>query len=255
MADRDDRLEERVAALERTITDGHAADGLPDAARMDSRLDDLEAAVADFDDRLAELDAAVQALRGFAGGVRAVDEAVERRADAAVARVDRLEADLEAVRAELRDGAGDAADATAVGDDRERDGSHTTPHRGGQDAPARTEQADRCGRAMTARSDAGGRGNGRPDSTRHEDGHAGPDQYGHERDRDGSPTADGSDRRPSWSTADGSGSVDGEKGVQQSAVAARTDAALAEAAAMADEPGDTETDDGHSFAERLRRLL
>jgi uncharacterized coiled-coil protein SlyX len=234
MADRDDRLEERVAALERTITDGHAADGLPDAARMDSRLDDLEATVADLDDRLAELDAAVQALRGFAGGVRAVDEAVERRADAAVARVDRLEADLQAVRAELRDGAGDAADATAVRDSRERDGSHTTPHRTEQDAPARTDREDRCGRAMTARSDTGGRGNG----------HA---------DHDGSPTADRSDRRPPWSTADGA--IDGEKGVQQSAVTARTDAALAEAAAMADEPEGTDTDDDHTLAGRLRRLL
>jgi len=243
MADRDDRLEERVAALERTITDGHAADGLPDAARMDSRLDDLEATVADLDDRLAELDAAVQALRGFAGGVRAVDEAVERRADAAVARVDRLEADLQAVRAELRDGAGDAADATAVRDGRERDGSHTTPHRTEQDAPARTDREDRCGRAMTARSDTGGRGNGHADS----------DQYGHGRDHDGSPTADGSDRRPPWSTADGA--IDGEKGVQQSAVAARTDAALAEAAAMADEPEGTDTDDDHTLAGRLRRLL
>lgn len=243
MADRDDRLEKRVAALERTITDGHAADGLPDVARMDSRLDDLEATVADLDDRLAELDAAVQALRGFAGGVRAVDEAIERRADAAVARVDRLEADLQAVRAELRDGAGDAADATAVRDGRERDGSHTTSHRADRDAPARPDREDRCGRARTGRPDTGG----------HENGHADPDQHGHGRDHDASPTADGSDRRPPWSTDDGA--TDGEKRVQRSAVAARTDAALAEAAAMADEPEGTDADEDHTFAERLRRLL
>jgi hypothetical protein len=253
MADRDDRLEKRVAALERTITDGHAADGLPDAARMDSRLDDLEATVADLDDRLAELDAAVQALRGFAGGVRAVDEAVERRADAAVARVDRLEADLQAVRAELRDGAGDAADATAVRDGRERDGGQTTSHRADRDAPARTDREDRCGRARTGRPDTGGCGNGHAEATRHENGHADPDQHGHGRDHDASPTADGSDRRPPWSTADGA--TDGEQGVQRSAVAARTDAALAEAAAMADEPEGTDADEDHTFAERLRRIL
>jgi len=87
-------LHERVAALERAVTDGHADDGLPDAARTASRVDDIEATVEALDDRLAELEAAVQALRGFAGGVRAIDDAVERRANTAIARVDRLEAEL-----------------------------------------------------------------------------------------------------------------------------------------------------------------
>jgi hypothetical protein len=94
-------LHERVAALERAVTDGHADDGLPDAGRMAARVDDIEAAVEELDDRMAELDAAVQALRGFAGGVRAVDEEIERRANAAISRVDRLEAELESVAAEL----------------------------------------------------------------------------------------------------------------------------------------------------------
>jgi hypothetical protein len=87
-------LRERVDALERAVTDGHGEDGLPDAARTAARVDDLEATVEEMDDRLAELEAAVQALRGFAGGIRAIDDAVERRANAAIARVDRLEADL-----------------------------------------------------------------------------------------------------------------------------------------------------------------
>ncbi|MEF8856145.1 MAG: hypothetical protein V5A16_01850 [Haloplanus sp.] len=90
-------LRERVEALERAVTDGHAADGLPDAGRIATRVDDLEAAVEEMSDRIAELEAAVQALRGFAGGVRAVDESVERRANAAIARVDRLEAELERI--------------------------------------------------------------------------------------------------------------------------------------------------------------
>jgi vacuolar-type H+-ATPase subunit I/STV1 len=109
----DDRLDDRVDAVERAITDGHAADGLPDAARMERRLDDLEATVDELDDRLAELEAAVQALRGFAGGVRAVDEEVERRANAAVARVERLEAELR-----------DAEGRTADGRDDENAGAH-----------------------------------------------------------------------------------------------------------------------------------
>ncbi|WP_338741716.1 DUF7310 family coiled-coil domain-containing protein [Haloplanus salilacus] len=90
----DDRLDDRIDAVERAISDGHAVDGLPDTARMEQRLDDIETNVEELDDRLADLEAAVQALRGFAGGVRAVDEEVERRANAAVARVERLEADL-----------------------------------------------------------------------------------------------------------------------------------------------------------------
>lgn len=87
-------LRERVDALERAVTDGHTDDGLPDAARTAARVDDLEATVEEMDDRLAELEAAMQALRGFAGGVRAIDDAVERRANAAVARVDRLESEV-----------------------------------------------------------------------------------------------------------------------------------------------------------------
>jgi len=87
-------LHERVAALERAVTDGHADDGLPDAASLAARVDDIEATVEEQDDRLAELEAAVQALRGFAGGVRSIDDEIELRANTAIARVDRLEAEL-----------------------------------------------------------------------------------------------------------------------------------------------------------------
>jgi len=48
------------------------------------RVDDLE-------DRLAELEAAVQALRGYAGSVRSVNEGVRERADAAAAAVEDIE--------------------------------------------------------------------------------------------------------------------------------------------------------------------
>jgi chromosome segregation ATPase len=90
----DDAILERVEAIERAMTDGHAEEGLPEAGRMDERLTEVERTVENLDERLTELEAAVQALRGFAGGIDAVDEAVERRANAAVARVERLEAEL-----------------------------------------------------------------------------------------------------------------------------------------------------------------
>jgi len=97
-------LHERVDALERAVTDGHADSGLPDAARMAARVDDLESTVEALDDRLVELETAVQALRGFVGGVEAVDEAVEQRANAAIARVDRLESELERANTGASDG-------------------------------------------------------------------------------------------------------------------------------------------------------
>lgn len=197
-------LHERVDALERAVTDGHADDGLPDAARMAARVDDLETTVEGMDDRVAELEAAIQALRGFAGGIQAVDEAVERRADAAVARVDRLETELEELRNRVDDAddtvdSGAGPNGRAVTGDRS-EGTGTDPDaptpRGGRDAGS--------GRAMdgslVAESD-------------HGDGH------------DGSLTAE---------------------------VAARSDAALADAAAMADH---ADADEERSLAERIRRLL
>ena len=210
----DDRLEERVAALERTITDGHADGGLPDAARMDARLDELEATVDDVDDRLAELDAAVQALRGFAGGVRAVDEAVEQRADAAVARVDRLEAEL----AEVREAVNGRDETSVTSESTVRNEPSVTSEPASQDHAAAPDRDART----TAR-----------DSGRRERGGAG-------------------DR-----TAEGAGRV-GDRGRDHDAsltgeVAANTDAALAEAAAMEAEADDA--DDGRSLAERIRQLL
>lgn len=83
----DDRIEARLRAVERAVTGNEArpADAATDAEataereRLESRLDDLEA-------RVAELEAATQAIRGYAGAVRAVNREVERRADLALAR-------------------------------------------------------------------------------------------------------------------------------------------------------------------------
>lgn len=86
-----DDLSERLDAVERSLTDSETTvASLSDAADVEDRLDALEARAADLDDRVTELEAATQALRGYVGGVRAVNRDVERRADAALAGVESL---------------------------------------------------------------------------------------------------------------------------------------------------------------------
>lgn len=87
MADSDEDLERRLAAVERAIDGDATADGAADASDIEA----VESRLATLESRVDELDSAVQAVRGFLGGVSAVNEAVERRADAAVAAVERLE--------------------------------------------------------------------------------------------------------------------------------------------------------------------
>ena len=118
-----DTLERRLAAVERTLVDG---DGTPaelpeiesvayDVDRLQSRLDELEAQVAD-------LEGAMEAVRGYAGNVRSVNEDVERRADAAVATVDRLERRIENVEWVLE--SGDTPPRNGPGLSRATDGGH-----------------------------------------------------------------------------------------------------------------------------------
>lgn len=72
-----DSLERRVDAVERALTEGEPID-------RSNRVDELEA-------RLVELEAAVQALRGYVGSVRAVNEEIERRADHALRKAEAVE--------------------------------------------------------------------------------------------------------------------------------------------------------------------
>lgn len=84
-------LERRLDAVEAAISDDQNGSPVAQASRdtdVDSRLDALET-------RIEELDAALQAVRGFLGGVDAVNESVESRADAAIAAVERLERRLD----------------------------------------------------------------------------------------------------------------------------------------------------------------
>lgn len=70
-------MERRLEAVERALAEEEPI------SRID-RLDDLET-------RVAELEAAVQALRGYVGSVRAINEDVERRADRALRKAESIE--------------------------------------------------------------------------------------------------------------------------------------------------------------------
>lgn len=132
-----ERLADRLAAVERRLTDADPdGGGLADVAAVEGRLSELEARADDLDARLGEVESGLQALRGYVGGVDAVDEAVERRADAALAKAEELEALLvdepgltvERVPTE-RDGDGNG-EAGADGDDRRVERAARREHEG-----------------------------------------------------------------------------------------------------------------------------
>lgn len=92
----DDALAERVEALERTVADGEFdPDQTGSHAELQDRLSALEDRLDTVEDRIEELDAATQALRGYVGNIRSVNEDVEQRADAALAKAEALESTLD----------------------------------------------------------------------------------------------------------------------------------------------------------------
>jgi len=85
-------LAERLDAVERALTDGETDLGdVRDRATLSAELDRLDDRLDEIERRLDELDAAVEAVRGYAGNVRAVNRDVERRASAALAKAEALE--------------------------------------------------------------------------------------------------------------------------------------------------------------------
>ncbi len=72
-----DSITRRLDAVERALTENEPIE------RTD-RLEELET-------RVVELEAAVQALRGYVGSVRAVNEDIERRADRAFRKAEAVE--------------------------------------------------------------------------------------------------------------------------------------------------------------------
>lgn len=130
----DDQLEERVAALERAVTDGEGdAAALAEAAVTAERLETLETTVEDLEDRVTELEAATQALRGYVGNVRAVNRGVEERADLALSRVEALTG---------RPSASDGAPSQA----RSSHGRGQDHGSGPGDSEEQQSSSDRCGR-------------------------------------------------------------------------------------------------------------
>lgn len=86
-------IEQRLSAVERALTDGDAEfESLAVADDLEKRLTALEERLDDVESQLTELDAATQALRGYVGNVRSVNQEVERHAETALAKVEQLEA-------------------------------------------------------------------------------------------------------------------------------------------------------------------
>lgn len=120
-----DAIERRLSAVERAVSGGEEdLSGIATASERDERLSAVEERLDAIDERVTELEAATQALRGYVGNVRSVNRDVERRAEAALAAVDRLEGVADpgdgrpvesASSADVRDGGttADTADAGA----------------------------------------------------------------------------------------------------------------------------------------------
>ena len=96
-----DALDRRLSAVERALTEEESdLTDLRDAAELTREVERLAARLDAAEQRLDELDAATQALRGYVGNVRTVNQSVERRADAALAKAESLEAALDGDRAD-----------------------------------------------------------------------------------------------------------------------------------------------------------
>ncbi|ELZ73079.1 hypothetical protein C5B91_02220 [Haloferax sp. Atlit-10N] len=148
-SDRTADLAARLDAVERTITDGDADfSSLEDLASVERRVSELESAVGSLTERLDEMDAATQAMRGYLGGVRAVNEDVERRANAALAKAESLEADL--VDETASPAPSQSADTLAA-----EAASHAERPADGRGGTSRRKSGTR---ATDSRNDAAGRG-------------------------------------------------------------------------------------------------
>ncbi|MXR52224.1 hypothetical protein GRX03_11500 [Halovenus sp. WSH3] len=147
----DDALTERVEALERTVAEGEFDQELAgDYADIQDTLSTITERLDDLEEQVDEIDAAAQALRGYVGNVRSVNEDVERRADAALAKAEALESSFETLEA------GGVPEAQA-GDEIEARAGEPTKAGGDEQPTERTHAAERgrcheCGRRHGARS-------------------------------------------------------------------------------------------------------
>jgi len=87
-----DRIEQRLAAVERTVTDGdHDLNDIADLTDLADDMERLEQRLDSIEERVAELEGVHDALDGYVSNVRSVNENIEQQAGAAYAAVDRLE--------------------------------------------------------------------------------------------------------------------------------------------------------------------
>lgn len=89
-------LDERLAAVERALTDGEVEPAaLSDAATVERRLGTIEDRLDSLEQRLAAAEAGVGALRGQAGEARRETDQLERTTEQALATARAVEARLD----------------------------------------------------------------------------------------------------------------------------------------------------------------
>ncbi len=121
-----ERLDRRLSAVERAVVDGDAEiDRLANLAALAEDLERLDSRVGNHERRLAKLNGAVGSIGGFVGNVESINEDVERRADAAIADVDRLEYRIDELERALTDRG--SRDGGRDRDDVNGDRARTTP--------------------------------------------------------------------------------------------------------------------------------
>jgi len=116
-----ERIERRLSTVERAVVDGDLElAAVDDAASLTEDLAALTERVDAHERRIGDLEGRIDAFDGLVGSVESVNETVEKRANGAVAAVDRLEYRLDELERVLgsRD-TGDSDGVRAAPDDRE----------------------------------------------------------------------------------------------------------------------------------------
>lgn len=148
-----ERLERRLEAVERALTDGDTeVAALAAADDLAGRVDDLEARVETLSAEAAEREAAVRAVRGYVGQERAADREAERTAESALATAESLQERVRAVEDRL-----DGQSAPQAGDDvdwsQQAAPTDGTPDARRPDGGGTTQTGRRAGRATQGTRD------------------------------------------------------------------------------------------------------
>jgi septal ring factor EnvC (AmiA/AmiB activator) len=151
----EETLAERLDAVERALTDSdRTVADLEDAAALVDRVDELATRIDAVETRLDELEASTQALRGYVGNVQSVNRDVERRAEAALANVEALEAKMSAAGSDQSHHDTGATDESPSRRDRSVDPTRSTAD--GPRAPARGSNRAEGGRPTGGHDEATG---------------------------------------------------------------------------------------------------